>query len=207
MAKQNLITLQLLAITGILASILVSLVAYRRFVLPVGQADLQTAAPDLTVPYLRVLVDEELTTVDQVVLTVFANTGGQQVSAADVVMNYDDTILQLVEDGVQSTGAFGVFQNIATESGQINFSAFSSIERGETLVHTNTDEEMDIAKLKFKVINPNVTITYADLVFQPGQLTESNLILYEQVRSEQPSDILNSVNRLIISLEPASNTP
>ncbi len=200
MAKQNLITLQLLAISGILASILVSMIAYRRFVLPVGQADLTTVAADLTPPYLRLVPDQEASNEQVVAVNVFANTGGFPVNAVDLAINYNHEILELQEDGIIATDVFKVFSNQATVSGQINLSMFSSAERGENILHTNADLETRIAQLRFTVLRSDLPITNLEFVFRQNDLSETNMILDEGERQEFPSDILRTVNSLIVNL-------
>lgn len=201
MAKQHLITIQLLAITGILSSILVSMIAFRYFILPVGKADLTTEAADLTPPYLRLVKDEENSTADLALINVFANTGGNPVVAVDTVLTYNDQILELQSDGIVPTDVFKVFANTATQSGQINLSMFSSADRGENILQTNADVETRIVQLKFKILKPEMSVTPLDFVFRPNDLSETNMILDEGERQEVPTDILKTVNSLIVNLK------
>jgi hypothetical protein len=201
MGKQNLITFQLLAISGILMSILVSMFAFRHFSLPEGQADLSTEV-DLTVPYIRLVSSEKQVENGKtfVSVEVVANTGGAVSTGADTVITYDPSIMRIEKEWVENGGAFANAQVNTIDAGKVDFSVFSQSTRNEEMLSTNADQEIVIAKLKFEVINPTVTLSQLDLLFSPDTLTDTNLILLEDPRPETPTDILKAVQGTIISL-------
>jgi hypothetical protein len=201
MGKQNFITLQLLAISGILISILVSMIAFRQFSLPDSKADLTTQG-DLVVPYMR-LERSSIEVVDGkkwVTVQLLANTGGLPITGADAMIQYEPSILSLNEDDIQSTGAFAVSLVNSIEEGRIDFSVFSEKNRNEPIVQTNADQEIAIATIRFEVINSAVPLTQLELLASPNNLSDSNLILEEEPRPELPTDVLQSVQSAIISL-------
>lgn len=201
MGKQNLITIQLLAISGILISILVSMVAFRQFALPESKADLSTEVV-VTPPYLRIAKQKSEVIDGKKIVTaeVLANTNGMSVLGADVVMEYDPEVLQPKEDGVQSTGAFAVLNVNKQEEGVLDFSVFSSPDRNEPLLTTNADQETPIATVQFVVKNESIAITQIQIQFMEGKLDDSNLILHKEPRTETPTDILHSVQSAILTL-------
>lgn len=201
MGKQNFITLQLLAISGILISILVSIVAFRQFSLPDSKADLSTEV-SATPPYLRIerksigVVDgKKMVTVD-----VYANSNGLPLTGADVVVRYDSKVVTIQNSDVKSTGAFAVLSVNSNQNDTLDFSVFSEKTRGEPIVQTNADQEVAIAELTFEVVNSQVSLTQLELLATPGSLDDSNLVLDEDPRPELPKDVLNSLQPAIISL-------
>ena len=199
MGKQNLITIQLLAITGILASILVSIIAFRNFVLPSSKADLNVVRTDLITPYVR--LDQVSSMGDEIVdVAVLVNTGGVSVMAADIVVDYDPEILEPVIDPVTSSGPLTTFQVNNAGNGVIDFSQFSSRQRSEELLQTNADQEMVIAHLKFTRKNFNTELAIVTPRFNAGDLTDTNLALATPERTETITDVLQSVDGVYVKL-------
>ncbi|MEO8582096.1 MAG: hypothetical protein ABI425_06015 [Patescibacteria group bacterium] len=201
MGKQNFITLQLLAISGILFSILVSMVAFRQFSLPESKADLSTQV-DLAPPYLRIEKKSQ-TVVDgkkMITVDVFANTNGMPVTGADVVIRYDSKVVEIKDDDIKSTGAFAVLSVNSHESELLDFSLFSEKSRDEPIVQTNADQEISIVTLTFEVVDPSASLAQLELIATPNQLDDSNLVLDQDPRPELPTDVLKSVQPAIISL-------
>ncbi len=201
MGKQNFITLQLFAISGILISILVSMIAFRQFSLFDSKADLSTAV-EIAPPYLRFeKVSQSVKDgKKQISVEVLTNTNGFALTGADVVVQFDPKVLSISEDAVQSTNAFAILHTNSISENQIDFSVFSEKSRGESLVQTNADQEVAIATLTFDVIDQAVTITQLEFVATAGKLNDSNLVLDEDPRPEFPNDVLQSVQPAIISL-------
>lgn len=202
MAKQNLITLQLLTISGILFSVLVTLIAYRQFVLPVGQADLTVTAPDVEPPYLRIVADDARSTMSEKVFRIFANTAGSRVTAADILLRYNPSILEVLPDSITPSGALAISYIPPEQSeGELQLSLFSNPERGEPLLSTNADQEIELARITFQVVDPSVPLTTLELVHEQSNLDDTNLIVFEDPREEFPTDVLQSVNQLVVSLQ------
>lgn len=201
MGKQNFITLQLFAISGILISILVSMVAFRQFSLFDSKADLSTAV-EIAPPYLRFeKVSQSVKDgKKQISVEVLANTNGLAITGADVMVQFDPKVLSISEDAVQSTNAFAILHINSMSDNQVDLSVFSEKSRGEALVQTNADQEVAIATLTFDVIDQAVTITQLEFVATAGKLNDSNLVLDEDPRPEFPNDVLQSVQPAIISL-------
>lgn len=201
MGKQNFITLQLFAISGILISILISMVAFRQFSLFDSKADLSTSV-EIVPPYLRfekisqVVADGK----KQVIVAVLANTNGLAITGADVIVQFDPKVLSISQENVVSTGAFAILHLNNKSENQLDFSVFSEKTRGESIVQTNADQEVSLATLTFDVIDQSVTLTQLEFVATSGQSDDTNLVLEEDPRPEFPSDILQSVQPAIIGL-------
>jgi len=200
MGKQNLITFELAAISGILMSILVSMFAFRQFSLPVSQADLGSTRAGLELPYLRVQALPVEPGADVVKVEVLTNTGGASVLGADIVIEYDERIITTSKEQIQSSGALDTLNVNSIEAGNANFSVFASRIANEEPVMTNADQEMPIATVEFSIVDNTVDLTQLRLRFVSGSLDESNLILEEEPRPEFPTDILKGVEGTIISL-------
>ena len=201
MGKQHFITFQLLAISGILVSILVSMVAFRNFVLPESKADLSTEV-DLAPPYLR-LARKSIDVVNgkkMVTVELLANTSGLSVTGADVILHYDWKVVAIKDEDIHSSGAFAVSSVNSNQNEILDFSLFSEKKRNEPLVQTNADQELVIATLTFEVVDPSATLTQLELIATPGRLDDSNLVLDQDPRPELPTDVLKSVQPAIISL-------
>lgn len=190
-----------MAISGILISILVSMVAFRQFSLPQSQADLSTEVA-VAPPYLRIVKKNLEFVSGKKILTVdvLANTSGMPVTGADVIVTYDPSVLKVMDDTVASTGVLKVFNLNSISDGKADFSVFSEKTRDEPILQTNADQEIAIATLQFEVLNTSLSLTEVGLEFEPDQLTDSNLVLFKEPRPETPTDILKSVQSAIISL-------
>lgn len=204
MGKQNLITLQLLAVTGILLSILVSLLAFRFFSLPSSKADLRNqTAQNIQPPYLRLIPSQYVSDDPNMILVdVMANTGGQVVNAADAVIEYNPAIIAWKADSqlIRWSDALSVHSAQLVEPGKILLSAFSSPERGESLLNTNADQEYGLVTLAFEKVDKEAAFAQLNLVFIENSLDDSNLILATEERPETPSDILSAIEGLTIQL-------
>lgn len=201
MGKQHFITFQLLAISGILISILVSMVAFRQFSLIESKADLTTEAA-LTPPYLRlerksvgIIEGKKIVTVE-----LFANTNGLPITGVDAMIRYDSKVAIIKNQDVQSTGAFTVMSINSNQNDLLDFSVFSEKTRNEPIVQTNADQEVAIATLMFEVVDTNVSLMQLELLFKAGELSDSNMVLDQDPRPEFPTDVLMSVQPAIISL-------
>jgi hypothetical protein len=201
MGKQNLITFQLMAISGILLSILVSMVAFRQFTLPQSQADLATVA-GLTVPYVR-LEEARREMIDGksvVWVEVIVNSGGLSVIGADLLIDFDETQLAVNREQIESTGAFAVISQNTQTVGVLDFSLFSSVERDEPIVQTNVDQEIAIAEIPFEIVASNGGVSQLQVRYIPNSLSDTNLILLQDPRPELPTDVLKSIRGLILTL-------
>lgn len=200
MGKQNFVTFQLLAISGILLSILVSMVAFRHFTLPSSKATSTEVV--VSPPYIKLEKVGETFENGQKIIEVatYANTNGMKVNGVDIVFDYDTKILEFIEPSFQSSGALSVSQLNPSDLGVVNFSLFSSTIRNEPVILTNANQEVELARLKFKVLDTTVNITQLQLEFVPDQQNETNMMLEQDPRPEVPTDILHAVQSAIISL-------
>lgn len=199
MGKQNLITAELMAISGILLSILVSMVAFRQFTLPISQADLTAARAGLAVPYVRLQaldVEPGSSTVD---LELLINTGGQPVLGTDVKINYDQKMFSLKKESIRSTDALDSIHLNALMEGSANVSFFASKIASQSSVMTNADQELPIAIFRFERIDPSLSVAQFTLDYSPGSLDETNLVLDEEPRPEFPTDIIKAVEGAVVT--------
>lgn len=190
-----------MAISGILISILVSMIAFRQFALPQSKADLSSEVV-VQPPYLR-LSKGSLNVVDGkkvVTVEVLANTNGLEVIGADVVVEFDPKVLSVRSEGVKSTDALAVFNVNSIDSSKVDFSLFSSLNRDEPLLQTNADQETPIATIDFDVLDESIPITPVQIRFTPDTLEDTNMILNQDPRPESPTDILRSVQGAILTL-------
>lgn len=194
MGKPNRLTLQLIAISGILLSIFVSVLAYKQFQSPISQADLGEQAAGLIPPYLR-LEQVESSVPNEVIVEVLVNTAGQQSNAADVEISFDPSLLQLGESAVENANALRVFQLNPSQSGTLSFSLFSNPERDEPVLQTNADEELVVARIRFQQVIQTASIARLEV----GETT--TVALYETPRPESATNILRQLSGVNLTLE------
>lgn len=189
--------------TIFLGSMVVSMFAFRYFVLPQSQANLSDAIPgSLTIPYLRLRESpEQPVSPDMISVDIMANTGGQRSTGIDVVLEYDAQVLIPLEQLITNSGAFAVIHTQQLEGGTVRFSVFSDAERNEPLVQTNADEEVKIATVTFQNTQPDFELTLLRLLYTPESLDDSNIVLHMDERPEFPVDILKSAGELLVDLK------
>ncbi len=202
MEKQHIVTIQLAGISGVLFTILMSLVAFRFFVLPQGRANLSMteAVPGLASPYIRLEVQPESIPTGEIKVDVLMNTGGQPVVGADLDLDYNPTVIKYEEKNVEASGFFSAIHEEVWEEGRVKFSVFNSAELGDEPVQTNADEEVRVATVTFTVTDSNANLAQIQVLFAPDQLDDTNIILYQAERPEFPEDILQSGEGTIITL-------
>lgn len=188
--KQSLVLMLLLVGVGI------GVVATRDFVLPLTRAEEGVSGIDLKSPYMRLGHVKQKG--DELVADVLVNTAGRVTLAADVVISYDESVIELAQDSVVAH-EYEVLLVNKVDGGRVEFSMFSNPERGEPVVKTRANEEVVVATLKFvKKIEGERDVSLK-LVYEQGQLDDSNLIGVYSDRPEKPVDILREVNGISVT--------
>ena len=202
MEKQHIVTIQLAGISGVLMTILFSLLAFRFFVIPQGRASLSSIESEsqLSPPYIRLETLPFDPGSQTVQVDVLANTGGEPIVGADVDLEYNPAVLGYSEKNVTPSNFFRAFQEDQFTAGHVRFSVFNSAELGDEAVRTNADQEVRVATVVFDVIDPTVNLAQIQVLFAPNQMDESNLILFTSERQEFPQDILKTTEGTIITL-------
>lgn len=195
MEETKTIVKQSLVLTLLLVGIGVGVVATRDFVLPLIKAEEGVSGIDLKPPYMR--LGHVKQSGDEVMVDVLVNTAGSTTLAADVVISYDESVIEPVKGSVAANEYEVLLVNKA-DGGRVDFSVFSNPERDEPVVKTRTNEEVVIASLKFvKKIEGERDISL-ELVYEQGKLDDSNLIGVYSDRPEKPVDILREVGGVAI---------
>lgn len=202
MEKQHIITIQLAGISGVLFTILLSLLAFRFFVLPQSQANLSTVevASGIQPPYVRLETQPFSPEDTEIKIDVLINTGGQPIVGADIDLEYNPVVLGYQESSVELSSYFSTIQEEPWQEGRVRFSVFNSIDLGDQPVSTNSDQELRVATVAFQVKNRETNLARVQVLFGPNRMDETNLVLYLRDRPEFPEDILKNAEGVIISL-------
>ena len=204
MEKQHVVTIQLAGIAGVLFTILLSLLAFRFFVIPQSQADLSSieVASGLLPPYVRLEAQPFTPQDTEVKVDVLINTGGQSIVGADIDLDYNPAVLGYTEKTVEPSTFFTTFQEEPWQEGRVRFSVFNSIDLGDEPVSTNADQEVRAATVVFQIKDTTSNLAQIQLLYGPDRIDETNLMLYLSERPEFPQDILENAEGVILTLQP-----
>ncbi len=191
---------QLLITLWLVIGLVLSLIAFRQFVLPIIRAKPPAAPPHLIPPYMRLVKVPDPTLPNQLTVAVMVNTANQETMGADVVVEYDPAVLTIAKEGLKWDHPYAVFQVNQVGQGLVDFSLFSSPHRGEPSFKTKISEEVQLATLSFDILERQAGSTELKIKFVPGKSEESNLILYSKIRPASPIDILQTVEGVSLSL-------
>lgn len=200
------IPIRIALMAGVILGLGALLVAFTTFRGIRGRANAPRAAPTplsiptavpqpkttLIAPYLRLVTLKEVISLEErVPVDVYLHTNDREVVEANVVVTYDQDVLELGAEDIKATDIFKAVNVQEAEAGTATFSLFITPTVGHQPV--SLADEAKVATLNFKAKSLEKQNVRVSVGFSKGDATKTSLTPFSEERVEEPENILESV--------------
>ena len=197
MAKQSNLTYQLISLTVILITILLSIFVFDQFISFQSLANLNQ--PKFASPYLRLSEIKKDLISKSFTVDIALNTNNIKTVATDISIEYDPSLVKPKLDELKSLKAYKVLHLSDSEPGNLKFSLFNSpIDDQEQSVYTAANEELGIARVSFEILDETASGVQLKLPLKEGKNNQNFLLTSTDSRQTNPPNILQSTQGIFV---------